>query len=370
MKIAFISSLNGGVGTYTIELVRELSKYVEQIDMYLFSSYKRIPASNLPKNVRIVLHQKSGISLLINLLFSINRLKEYDLIHLNYASFFIPIFILKLIRNVPCIYTSHDAPAPELVNYPAKISRIFEVINLKLSSKYLDMHVTISHHSRKKLQERYKVSPEIVIYHGVDYKKFKFDENKRKIIREKLCLDENDFLILFVGILYRHKNVITLVDAIPHILKHNNNVKLLIIGRGDQLEEIKNRIKELKIEDFIIMKDYVVDINAYFSAADLFAFPSTNEGFGLVLVEAMASGLPIIVSSACSACLEVVDYAGLVFEPKNSEDLADKIIKLINNKKYTKKLRVAGLKRIRRFTWDIAAKKYYEIYRTVLRGSR
>lgn len=365
MKVAFISSLNGGVGAYTIGLVKELSKYVEQIDMYLFSSYKRIAVSDLPQNVRIIANLKNGVSLLIKLFFSINRLKEYDIIHLNYASFLLPIFILKLFKDIPCIYTSHDAPAPELVKYPAKISRIFEVICLKLLSRYSDVHVTISHHSRKKLQERYKVFPEIIIYHGIDTKTFKFDKNKRKIIREELNIDENDFLILFVGILYKHKNVINLVNAMPKILENNNNVKLLIIGRGDQYNKIRNRIKELKLEDSIFMKHYVKDISSYYSAADIFVFPSTNEGFGLVLLEAMVCGLPVVTSNY-SACPEVVDYAGLLSDPNNIEDLADKIIQLINNRNLYKKLRKKGFRRVEQFTWKKAAEMYYNMYRKVL----
>lgn len=365
MKVVFISSLNGGVGTFTVGLVKELSKYVEQIDLYLFSGYKHIPIPELPENIKIITIQKSGISLLFKLFFSINHLRKYDIIHLNYASFFLPAYMVKKIWDIPYIYTSHNFPAPELEKFPAKLYYIFDGVCLKFSSENADAHITISGYAKRMLQERYKVSPEIIINHGIDTKTFEFNKNKRKIIRKALGVNDKDFLILFVGILYEHKNVITLVNAMPKILENNNNMKLLIMGKGDQYNEIIKRIKEFKIEDFVVIKDYVEDINAYYSATDLFVLPSTNEGFGLVLLEAMACGLPIVASN-CSSCPEVVGDAGLLFEPKTSEDLAEKIMELINNKKLYEKLKERGLERAKQFTWERAAEQYYEVYKKVL----
>ena len=66
---------------------------------------------------------------------------------------------------------------------------------------------------------------------------------------------------MFVGVLYEHKNVITLVNAMPEVLKNNLDAKLLIIGRGTQYNEIKNRIKELELEKSVIMKGFIEDIN-------------------------------------------------------------------------------------------------------------
>lgn len=365
MKVAFISSLNGGVGTYTIGLIKELSKYVEKIDLYLFSGYKHIPVPELPENVEIITIQKSPISLLIRLFFFMNHLKKYDVIHLNYASFFLPIYVNKKIWKVPYIYTSHNFPTPETARLTKKLPRIFEAICLKFSSKNANAHIAISDYTKMMIKERYKTSPEIAINHGIDTKKFKFGRDKGKVIRDKLGITANEILMLFVGMLYKHKNVLTLIDAMPSILKNNKNAKLLIIGRGDQYTEITNRIDELGIKTSVIIKKYVEDINAYYSAADLFVLPSTNEGFGFVLLEAMACGLPIVASN-CSSCPEVVGDAGLLFNPKSSEDLADKIVELMDNKELYEKLKEKGLERVKQFTWERAAEQYYGVYKKVL----
>jgi glycosyltransferase involved in cell wall biosynthesis len=131
MKIAFISSLNGGVGTYTVEIVKELSKHVEELDLYLFSDYKRIHVPELPENVKIITTQKSGLSLLIKLFFLLFHLKKHNVIHINHASFFLPVYIAKKIWKVPYIYTSHNFPAPELEKFPARFSYIFDAVCLK-----------------------------------------------------------------------------------------------------------------------------------------------------------------------------------------------------------------------------------------------
>ena len=368
MKVAFISSLNGGVGTFTLGLLKELSKHVEEIDLYLFADYKRIRVSELPKNVKMITNQKSGLFLLIKLFFLINYLRKHDIIHLNYASFFLPVYIIKKIWEVPYIYTSHNFPAPELEKFPARFSYIFEAISLKFASKNASTHVTISNYAKRMLQERYKTSP-IIINYGIDAEMFKFDETKRKAIRKALNITETDFLILFVGVLYKHKNAITLVNAMPDILKNNSDTKLLIIGGGNQYNEIKNRIKELKIEKSVIMGGFIEGVNPYYSAADLFVLPSTNEGFGLVFLEAMACGLPIAASN-CSSCPEAVGDAGLLFDPKSSKDVAAKIIELMNNRELYEKLKENGLERVKQFTWERTAERYYEVYKKVLERNK
>lgn len=367
MKIAFISSLNGGVGTYTVEIVKELSKHVEKLDLYLFSDYKRIHVPELPGNVKLILTQKSGLSLLIKLFFLLFHLKKHDVIHINHASFFLPVYIAKKIWKVPYIYTSHNFPAPELEKFPARFSYIFDAVSLKYASKNANAHVTISNYAKRMLQERYKTSP-LIINYGLDAQKYRYNETGRRVIRDTFGIAETTFLILFVGVLYKHKNAITLVNAMPEILKNNPDVKLLIIGGGDQYNEIRNRVHELELEESVLMGGFIEDVTPFYSAADLFVLPSTNEGFGLVFLEAMACGLPIAASN-CSSCPEAVGDAGLLFDPKSSKDVAAKIIELMNNSEVYETLKENGLERVKQFTWARTAERYYEEYKTALEGT-
>lgn len=366
MKVAFISSLNGGVGTYIVALVNELSKHVETIDLYLFSGYRHIPIPELPENVTITTNQKNGISLLIESFFSISHFKNYDIIHLNCASFFLPVYITKKIWCVPYIYTSHGYPQPEAEKGLLKLAYTFESFSVKPTSKNADEHIAISNYTRALFQEKCNVAPR-VIYHGINSKIFTFDENTRNNIRKSLSITDDQFLILFVGTFNKGKNLLTLIDSIPRVVDKGDNVRFLLIGSGVLYNQLIYKIKKLKIEEFVIVKKHVPEISDYYFAADLFILPSINEMFGFVLLEAMASGLPIIASKG-GACPEVVGDAGLLFDPRNSENLADKIIELINNKELYEKLKERGLERVKQFTWERVAEQYYEVYKKVLEG--
>jgi glycosyltransferase involved in cell wall biosynthesis len=367
MRIAFISSLNGGVGSYTNELVKCLAKHAKQIDLYLFAGSNSIPLPELPKNVKIKVIKKNAFALLIELFKSTNELKKCDIMHINYASFFLPIYIIKKIWNIPYIYTSHGYPVPEFVNFKKKIPRIFESICLKYSSKFADSHITISKYNKNKLQEKYDIIPE-VIYHGMNREMFKLDSNIRDATRKKIEVEDEQFLVLFVGAFIQVKNVFTLIESIPYVTKKHHNARFLLIGGGELYDQVIEKIKKMKIEKYILVKKFIPPphLYNYYYAADCFVLPSIVENFGLVLLEAMNCKLPIIASNN-GACPEVVGNAGLLFDPRNSKDLANKIMEIIENKETHKELKQNGLQRAEYFTWKKSAEQYYIKYLEALK---
>jgi glycosyltransferase involved in cell wall biosynthesis len=205
----------------------------------------------------------------------------------------------------------------------------------------------------------------VVIYHGVDNQYFKFNEVARNRVRRELNVHDDEHLVLFVGLLHKYKDVITLIDAIPKVVGKNKRVKFLIIGRGAEYKRMMTRIAELNIKRNVIVKRFVENINEYYSASDLFVMPSLAEEFGLVYLEALATGIPVIAADIKIAN-EILGDSAVFFEPKNSEDLANKILELLSNKELHTKLKMKGLERVKRFTWEKAAKQYYEIYKKVV----
>ena len=370
MKVAFISSLHGGVGRVTSDLVSELARYVGHIDLYVYShSELSIQSSRkFPENVEMKVVTRNPELLMIKLLFSLCRFKGYDIIHIIPSSSILIVGVASKLWNIPIVYTTHGLSNPQDFCFSRfKLYFKIEDFFLKLAAAKSKEFVTMSNNVKNRIKEKYGLEPK-VIYHGVNRQYFKFDESKRTEVRKKLNIKQEEFLVLYVGILYRHKDILTLIDAIPKVLRNNGYVKFLIIGRGDQYKEMIEKIKELKMDDYVITKEFVEDISAYYSAADLFVMPSTREEFGLVYIEAMACGLPVIAANAYVAP-EVVGDAGLLFEPRNSEDLGNEIIELINNKGLYEKLKEKGLERVKQFTWEKAAEQYYEVYKKVLEGN-
>lgn len=134
-----------------------------------------------------------------------------------------------------------------------------------------------------------------VVPNGIDGKKFSFSEEKRERIRGELGLD-GKFAIGNVSRLIKAKNHLFLLDIIKELKPLVPNAVLVLVGDGEERENIEKRIKELGIEDDVIMTGVRGDIGDILCAFDVFLFPSIFEGFGNAVTEAQASGLKCIVS--------------------------------------------------------------------------
>ncbi|MBI1770269.1 MAG: glycosyltransferase family 4 protein [Bacteroidetes bacterium] len=202
-----------------------------------------------------------------------------------------------------------------------------------------------------------KKSEDIVVaYHGVDTI-FKPRENYSAAIldevRKKFNLPDN--FLLYVGRLNLRKNVEHLLRAIP--LLKNKTIQLVIVGANDWKKSNHNHIiEELNITGRIHFTGAVYrELGIIYSMATIFCFPSYAESFGLPPLEAMASGVPIVVSNATSLP-EICGDAGHYIHPNRPEEIAAGIDKLLNDSDYYAQQKQRGLIQAKKFTWDHAAK--------------
>ena len=136
----------------------------------------------------------------------------------------------------------------------------------------------------------------LIIRNGINLSNFKFDATMRKKYRDKLGLNENDILLGHVGRFTQQKNHDFLIDIFNEIHERNQNTKLLLIGTGIKEKDIKEKVKNLNLQDSVIFEGFKNNVNEYMFAMDIFLFPSKFEGLGLVLIEAQATGLPCYTS--------------------------------------------------------------------------
>ena len=371
MRIAIITTLNGGVGTFVSQLVKELSLHedIESIDIFAYSDDKLKVPLRIPDGKVKIVTTGSRWSFLPRLLLHIPKLRKYDIIHhiSSNVVFFLIYYTLDRVWKIPIISTNHAHPSFKIreggiLGLLVRIEDLFLKFVVFKSKKLVVMSETVA----KRFIEVYGVKP-IVVYHGVDREHFKFDGSKREKIREELKLNTDTMAILFVGKLWPHKDVLTLIEAVPKVLKECDNLKVMVIGDGPMYNDMIRRIKKLGIEKHIIVKRFVEDVSAYYSAADIFVMPSVKEEFGLVYLEAMACGLPVIAANG-HVVPEIVGDAGLLFKPGNSNDLADKIIELVNDRELYEELKKKSLERAKQFSWKKAAEQYYKIYKEALGG--
>lgn len=136
-----------------------------------------------------------------------------------------------------------------------------------------------------------------LILNGVDIRKFRYNEEARKTIRDGAGL-ENAFIIGHAGHMAPVKNQIYLIRLMPEILKKKNNAVLLLLGDGKEREHLESEVEKLNLQDKVLMPGNVMNVNEYLSAMDVFAFPSLYEGMPLSMIEVQANGLPCIISDA------------------------------------------------------------------------
>jgi UDP-glucose:(heptosyl)LPS alpha-1,3-glucosyltransferase len=212
-----------------------------------------------------------------------------------------------------------------------------------------------------------------VIYSGVDTEKFSPKNRKKyfKKVREKHGIDKNEIVLLFVGNPYSRKGLNYLIDALPYI-KHE--FKLLILGRdlgNDRIENYFNQAKKLGVDNKLIYAGFTREVYKYFAVSDIFVFPTLYEPFGLVILEAMASGLAIVTSNprycGASELIENEKEGLLLRNPKSSKEIAEKVNLLLEEPHLIKKFGNRARKKAESFTWKRTAKEFLEVFEEVKR---
>lgn len=290
--------------------------------------------------------------MLIRLSFYDKFLSKFDVVHLNR-------------RLAPYSKAAVRIQKPKLLTLHWLPSKIEEDI-----IKKLDALVSPSKFVQKAVSETLGFRPK-VIYHGTDTTLFNTQITKMKA-RKYLGLPSSKKIVFWNGRLDANKDLKTLIDAIPIVTREIPDSFFVIKGRTMSkyaralLHNSKKYLKKMGTEKkvrWMLGWDLLPKMPYYYRSADVFAHTSLFESFGFVFVEAMACGVPIVACNAATAP-EIVGDAGLLFEPKNPEDLADKIVRLLCNDKIKMELSERGLKRISELglTWKKAAERYRKLY--------
>lgn len=208
---------------------------------------------------------------------------------------------------------------------------------------------------KEELIKQYKLNPNkvVVIYEGVS-EKFQVPSSKFKVTKP---------FVVYTGSLYPHKNIERLIRAVKRL-----KVQLIICcSRSVFLERIKKKIKEMGAEKFVRLLGFIPDeeLVRLYQGATALVQPSLMEGFDLTVVEAMAAGLPVVISDI-PVHREICGEGAVYFDPHDVKDMAGKIKLTIENKKLRRELRKKGLKQVKNYSWQKMAKETLEIYKQSL----
>ncbi len=173
--------------------------------------------------------------------------------------------------------------------------------------------------------------------------------------------------ILYVGRIQARKNLPRLVEAYARLRKQGLAAKLVLVGKNDwQSGQLLEKIKELGLQDCVIFPGFVPfeDLPIFYNAAEVFVFPSFFEGFGLPVVESMASGVPTITSFG-SSLEEVAGDGALLIDPGDTESITNALSKVLGDPGLQKNLVMRGLKRSKDFAAGNLAEKALAVYHSL-----
>lgn len=361
----------GGTGEVAINLAKEMVNSGHEVFIFTTSrtnkfEFEEQDGVKIFRSASTFRLAEANISL--RLLFEPLKYKV-DIVHTHMGNAPAPIaaFIYSLLRNKTLITTYHG---DQQYNYGSLIRRLSIIIYSKLfikmilkSSKYIISPTKIFINQSKLLATINKEM--MVIPNGINLAEF--DSNITEIdCRDKLNLPLTKNIILSLGSVNENKGPHILIKAIDMLVNEGyKDILLVIVGDGLFRAQLEKLVDDINMTEYVRFDGYQLDKYAYYKAADIFVLPSImkNEIFGIVNLEAMAMGVPIIASDIGGVPEIVKDKeTGLLVPPNNPEKIANAIMLLINNPQLSKTLSENGLDAVKNYSWSGIAEKTIELY--------
>lgn len=208
----------------------------------------------------------------------------------------------------------------------------------------------------------------VIVHDGIDVNKFKpFDANK---FRKKLGISKRERVIVSSGRIGKQKGYHLIIEILPELLKHFDT-KLIIVGTGDYIENLKKLANKTGVSDKVIFVGKATDENMvkYYNLADIFVFPTLRiEAFGIVVAEAMACGKPVITTRIGGIPTVVDDNEnGFLIQMGNKEELKNKILMLLRDDIMAKRIgKAAREKVVKNFSMEKMTEDTIKFYEEVL----
>lgn len=301
------------------------------------------------------------------------RKKEFDILHCYEITSF-PYLLFK--NRAPVIFEPfHRGTEP----WKAKTlkEKIFDFpmgYPLKYCMTHADAIASEGEIQTERLIEFFGIDREKIfdLHDGVDLSLIDRYISEGKVSREDIGLKDDDFVIININRIEKEKGVSYLIEALHLIKKEINNVRLIMIGKGSDEPRIYSLIHKYGLQDIVKHFRDVEDslLFNYYSLADIFVTPTIYEGLPLVVLEAMACGLPIIATNTAENPQVVKDGKnGYLVPVADSKAIADAVLKIYDKEKI-KKMGEYSKKSITDYDWGIVAKKAIKEYERLIKMVR
>ncbi len=354
------TDMSPGMRTFEKELIDNLSRYEIRITRYTAHRKQKIRHKKYLSILSLIFYRHIIYPFKARSYFSptsINFVTNSGHAQiLNFASD-------KCIKIIHC----HDLVAfiPQRIlhyklDHGGIIRHIWALIAQKRAIRKADFLIAISENTKNDLIKYLHISEEKiqVVYNGVNHNIFRV--RNKYYTRERVGLIKDNKYILNVSSSEQRKNFPSVLKAFSIIFESQYNFNLIHVGKLDK--KSKDMIKKLNLDRQFINFENISEekLALLYNASDLFVFPSFYEGFGLPVLEAMASGCPVITSNK-SSLPEVVDNAGILVDPENIDELGNMMYKVLTNNKLQKDMIQRGVEQAKKFSWQKCAREIYSI---------
>jgi glycosyltransferase involved in cell wall biosynthesis len=375
--VAFAPALMGGVETYFRNLVRSLQEVDIRNDYCLICNERYINSFFLSNPrftplsckyakpsplwyLRAAIRHVTPVDILRPFM---NRL-EVELIHHPFS------ILNPMNHRIPSVLTFHDMQHEFFTEYFSSYALNARKRLWRPSAELATRIIAISGHAKECLVERYGIDPNKidVVYNGYS-PQFRILDNHEILesVRSRYGLHKP--FMYYPAATWPHKNHKRLLASLK-IMKdrYGFDGQLVLSGIAMQAnDEVLEEIGRLGLHDDVVVLGYLPheDLPCLYNLARLMVFPSLYEGFGIPLVEAMASGCPVTCSNVTSIP-EVVGDAALTFDPASVEDMAEQTWTLWSSDSLRQDLKTKGLERAKLFNWDTMARQTIRVYEKAL----
>lgn len=369
--------MTAGHYRYVVQLVRGLARIGGQQEFLLLGSRKE-PVPELADifhagskwGYRRLVHWRHRSAHLVDELLYLRHFLAERISLLHIVHDFIP-----RCARCPILVTKHDLIEEILPEYEAtREDTLYRLHRQGVESRAARI-VCISQTTANDLVRFWKVPPErtVVIQHGVE-EEF-FSEPGDDLLRDDPLYAPGNPILVSPYNLEPRKNVARLLEATQALRADFPGLKLVLFGRGlltpEREQEFEARVEQLGLRDAVVRLGVVSDgmLRQLYRRADVFVFPSLYEGFGLPVLEALASGACVLAGSA-PAMAEVAGQAAVLIDTSDSGNLATELGALLRDGKRQAELRAAGPGRAREFPVERMVRQTLETYQEVLKSAR
>ena len=359
MKILhIITSLHiGGAEKLMVDLLPMFKKKGLNVELLLFDGTRTAFYNKLIDQGLIIhsLNERGQIYSPLNIIKLKNYISRFDIIHTHNTAcqLFVPLAKHIYAGNARLVTTEHNT-----TNRRRKIF-FWKPIDYWMYKQYIKI-IAISDKTSEFLRSYIHLNNIVTIYNGIDVSKF---SAAQPVVRNNLVPEytDDDIIITMVAAFRKQKNHLCVLRAAQILPKH---FKFCFVGDGELRTKISSQIKRLNLQDRVSILGNGNDVDSIMAASDIIVLSSHWEGFGLVAVEGMAVGKPVIASNV-DGLKQVVDGYGLLFEDGDYKELASKIKDLAIDYTFYNQISTLCSKRAQYFDITNMANRYMAVYHEV-----